>query len=238
MADLKQFCAHCGGKISFDSSGAGLTVDCPHCGKQTMLHPPQKAKWNVQKMVIAGITAVLAVGILIYGLRAKAARDKYESARREARAIQSEIIKLCNGLTISAMKNELTVISARSEAERILGLREIHLTSDQKYWMKALNINLRLLEDGFQKKRSYQTDFDSHMSSAKHALELAKRLTNSGSTANQAQAQLHIDDSAKSIEQTRQINIQIKQLESENNVSQERLLQLVLKLKECCLLLQ
>jgi hypothetical protein len=34
---LKCSCRQCGGHIEFPAKGAGLTVDCPHCGQKTLL---------------------------------------------------------------------------------------------------------------------------------------------------------------------------------------------------------
>src|SRR2546423_1777099 len=34
---LKGECSHCGGRIEFSPAAAGLTPECPHCGKQTGL---------------------------------------------------------------------------------------------------------------------------------------------------------------------------------------------------------
>src|SRR5215475_8329308 len=34
---LKGECQHCHGHIEFPAESAGLTIDCPHCGKQTEL---------------------------------------------------------------------------------------------------------------------------------------------------------------------------------------------------------
>ncbi|MBI5800649.1 MAG: hypothetical protein HZA92_07970 [Verrucomicrobia bacterium] len=44
---LKSPCAHCNGRISFPASARGMAVNCPHCGKQTVLdaaaNPPAPA---------------------------------------------------------------------------------------------------------------------------------------------------------------------------------------------------
>lgn len=34
---FKCHCQRCGGHIEFPSNGAGVTIDCPHCGKKTVL---------------------------------------------------------------------------------------------------------------------------------------------------------------------------------------------------------
>jgi hypothetical protein len=34
---FKCHCQRCGGHIEFPSTGAGVTIDCPHCGKKTVL---------------------------------------------------------------------------------------------------------------------------------------------------------------------------------------------------------
>ncbi len=36
---LKSACKHCGGRIGFPPAAAGTSINCPHCGKETLLLP-------------------------------------------------------------------------------------------------------------------------------------------------------------------------------------------------------
>src|ERR1043165_3293354 len=45
MSFLKAACQHCCNGIEFPEHGAGSEIDCPHCGKQTLLLPlPKEAE--------------------------------------------------------------------------------------------------------------------------------------------------------------------------------------------------
>ena len=61
---FKCHCQRCGGHIEFPSNGAGVTIDCPHCGKKTVLGTSggspilKKSK----KLLWVGLSLVLAVG--------------------------------------------------------------------------------------------------------------------------------------------------------------------------------
>jgi len=61
---FKCHCQRCGGHIEFPSNGAGVTIDCPHCGKKTVLGVAgggaKSRKSN--KLLWVGLSVALAVG--------------------------------------------------------------------------------------------------------------------------------------------------------------------------------
>src|SRR5689334_18707423 len=86
---LKGECAHCGGRIEFPADAAGMTTDCPHCGKPTELLlaqpkdqstiPPQVIIWTV----IAVLVLAAGFGAALYALKRAqrwAARQKQAMA--------------------------------------------------------------------------------------------------------------------------------------------------------------
>jgi hypothetical protein len=64
---LKGECQHCHGHIEFPAESAGLTTDCPHCGKQTdLLLALPKDEPTIPRATI--VYTVIAVIILVAGL--------------------------------------------------------------------------------------------------------------------------------------------------------------------------
>ena len=64
---FKCACQRCGKHIEFPSNGAGVTVDCPHCGKKTVLgvatdSSPTAVKSKKSLWVATGLIAMVAVG--------------------------------------------------------------------------------------------------------------------------------------------------------------------------------
>ena len=65
---FKCACQRCGKRIEFPSNGVGVTVACPHCGKQTVLgvatgSPATKSKRILWVAASGLISVVLAVGL-------------------------------------------------------------------------------------------------------------------------------------------------------------------------------
>jgi hypothetical protein len=65
---FKCSCQKCGKHIEFPSNGAGMTVDCPHCGKQTVLgvaavSSPIPTKSKNTLLLALGLTAVVFAGL-------------------------------------------------------------------------------------------------------------------------------------------------------------------------------
>lgn len=64
---FKCACQRCGKHIEFPSNGVGVTVDCPHCGKQTVLgvagNSPAAAKSKKIVWVATGLVAVIVIVI-------------------------------------------------------------------------------------------------------------------------------------------------------------------------------
>jgi hypothetical protein len=64
---LRGECEHCQGHIEFPAESAGLTTDCPHCGKQTeLLLALPKDEPTIPRATI--VYTVIAVIILVAGL--------------------------------------------------------------------------------------------------------------------------------------------------------------------------
>lgn len=64
---LKGECQHCGGHIEFPAESAGLTTDCPHCGKQTeLLLALPKDEPTIPTATI--VYTLIAVIVLVAGL--------------------------------------------------------------------------------------------------------------------------------------------------------------------------
>src|SRR6266498_2365187 len=64
---LKGECQHCHGHVEFPAESAGLTTNCPHCGKQTELFLAQpKEEPTIPTATI--VYTVIAVFILGTGL--------------------------------------------------------------------------------------------------------------------------------------------------------------------------
>ncbi len=86
---LKCPCQQCGGTIEFPSDGAGLSVNCPHCGEPTILLvlPPEEAQEvrldthdplpsKGRRNVIALLLLVVAVAAGTYVFRDKLTRTR------------------------------------------------------------------------------------------------------------------------------------------------------------------
>ena len=66
---LKGECRECGGHIEFPADSAGMTIDCPHCGKRTellLVAPPEQP--SVPRKVL--VWRLFAALILVLGLGA------------------------------------------------------------------------------------------------------------------------------------------------------------------------
>jgi hypothetical protein len=65
---VKCSCQNCDGHLEFDSEGAGLTIDCPHCGMKTQLYFPQTARSLSRKKAgfYLGIIILAAIAFATY----------------------------------------------------------------------------------------------------------------------------------------------------------------------------
>jgi hypothetical protein len=61
---LKGECQHCHGHIEFPAESAGLTIDCPHCGKQTelLLAVPKDEPTIPRATIVYTVIAVIILG--------------------------------------------------------------------------------------------------------------------------------------------------------------------------------
>lgn len=65
---FKCACQRCGKRIEFPSNGVGVTVDCPHCGKQTVLGvAPDSAPGTKSKKAPWVATALITVVVIAAG---------------------------------------------------------------------------------------------------------------------------------------------------------------------------
>jgi len=67
---LKGECQHCHGHIEFPAEAAGMTTDCPHCGKPTellLVAPPQEPLLP-RRTIIWTVIAIFILGIGIGGV--------------------------------------------------------------------------------------------------------------------------------------------------------------------------
>lgn len=66
---LKGECQHCHGHIEFPAESAGLTIDCPHCGKQTelLLALPEDEPTIPRATIIYTVVAVIILGAGLAG---------------------------------------------------------------------------------------------------------------------------------------------------------------------------
>src|ERR1041384_3966056 len=91
MKHLKGHCQVCGGHLEFPADGAGMTVECPHCGKMTELwlaRPPEEPTiprrtlvWTIVTVVILLLGLAAAVDALKRAERRAAAKKMAEPAR-------------------------------------------------------------------------------------------------------------------------------------------------------------
>lgn len=67
---FKCHCGKCGGHIEFPSNGAGMTINCPHCGKETVLgvagNAPVIRKSNKALWITLGLMAVIAGAVAAF----------------------------------------------------------------------------------------------------------------------------------------------------------------------------
>lgn len=67
---FKCHCDKCGGHIEFPSNGAGMTINCPHCGKETVLgvsgNPPLIRKSNKALWITVGLAVVAAGAVAAF----------------------------------------------------------------------------------------------------------------------------------------------------------------------------
>jgi predicted RNA-binding Zn-ribbon protein involved in translation (DUF1610 family) len=74
---FKAYCKKCGGKIEFPGHAMGVTIACPHCGKDTILSAPQAAP-------VAAAPAAPPAKVGSAADAIAAAQQKKEAAKKEA----------------------------------------------------------------------------------------------------------------------------------------------------------
>src|SRR5204862_5771119 len=77
----KAGCTLCGGKIEFPANAGGMTVECPHCHRQTELQPLKRVSRNISKLLIFTIVGIAAtVAALVFLKIGKPAKTMDPSA--------------------------------------------------------------------------------------------------------------------------------------------------------------
>ncbi len=65
---FKTACEHCGGRIEVPVDAAGLSVQCPHCSRQTVVRQPRASEMEVpQKSPAAWLWIGLSVAVIAVG---------------------------------------------------------------------------------------------------------------------------------------------------------------------------
>jgi len=95
-------CQNCGGHLEFPAAGMGLTIDCPHCGGQTILtsHPPvdagaagAKRKFPVVWSSVILILVLTATGAALYWSQKPASNPPVPTRTAPPTAPSAEISK-------------------------------------------------------------------------------------------------------------------------------------------------
>jgi hypothetical protein len=86
---LKGECVHCGGHLEFPAEAAGLTADCPHCGKQTdlLLAAPKTSSGIPTRIIIwTAITVAILLVALCVALWQLKRVERWAEAKKKAAA--------------------------------------------------------------------------------------------------------------------------------------------------------
>src|SRR5947208_123705 len=84
---LKGHCQSCGGHIEFPAEAAGMSVDCPHCGKVTELllaTPPEEPMVPRRTIIWTALTVLILLAGLAAALVALNRAERRAVARRQA----------------------------------------------------------------------------------------------------------------------------------------------------------
>lgn len=117
---LLHVCPHCAGHIEFPTHGIGEEIECPHCGRRTILQQQKQLKQKHQlntgrrsviPFVAAGIALILAVGF--GGNLFSVAKERHKARQ----AVKVELIALKVGLRdglsladVRAQRNKVNVV--------------------------------------------------------------------------------------------------------------------------------
>jgi hypothetical protein len=98
---LKGECQHCHGHIEFPAQSAGLTTQCPHCGKQTelLLALPKEEPTIPRATIVYTVIAVVILGAGLAGamVALKMAQHKMGHKKEEA-VVQTLPVPLTNAV--------------------------------------------------------------------------------------------------------------------------------------------
>ena len=86
---LKGECEHCSGHIEFPADSIGMSVDCPHCGKQTELRlaaPPEEPTVPRRVIIWTAIAILILVGALVAAMLGLDHYKRQIALRREQAA--------------------------------------------------------------------------------------------------------------------------------------------------------
>src|SRR5439155_22920642 len=84
---LKGECRECGGHLEFPAEAAGLTTDCPHCGKPTelLLAAPPEEPSVPRKAIVWTVSAILILSLGLAGALVALNRAQKWAARQQSR---------------------------------------------------------------------------------------------------------------------------------------------------------
>ena len=106
---FKCACQHCGSHIEAPSEAAGLSIECPHCGKQTELVAPairEKPGANPTRIIcLAGGLLVLATSIVIalfVHQRATARAQLQRESDAAAKAVEAKAAAIASDPIVQA----------------------------------------------------------------------------------------------------------------------------------------
>lgn len=99
---LKGECQHCRGHIEFPAESAGLTIDCPHCGKQTelLLALPKEEPTIPRATIVYTLIAIVILGAGLAGamVALKMAQRKIAHKKEEV-VIQTQPVPPTNAVS-------------------------------------------------------------------------------------------------------------------------------------------
>lgn len=83
---LKGECQHCRGHIEFPADSVGLTIDCPHCGKQTelLLAIPKEEPTIPRATIVYTVIAVVILGAGLAGAMVALKMAQHKVLRNKA----------------------------------------------------------------------------------------------------------------------------------------------------------
>ena len=156
---LLHICPHCSGRIEFPSHGVGDEIDCPHCGRRTVLREHKQTKPETQQpnqqaiggrrsmLPIAAIGGVVVLAVFVIGALFLAAKEK-QKARQD---VKTELIAFKVGL-----RDGLTLADIRSQRKKLNVVFELNKTQlPSNFSLTGLNLYLEASDYFWGKQSGY-----------------------------------------------------------------------------------